>query len=657
MTDTLPTSRTEIDRAVQRATAALMARRNPQGFWEGRLSSSPLATAVALCALGDETALDADAARRAFGYLAKTQNADGGWGDCDGGKSTLAATLLVLCADAVTTGRGDGETGRRGEPLPRPLPDAGRGEQHEEAGGTPALRTMAGETPAGQAGAAARTSADRVQVRTPAARLTEEQRRRAEARVRQWGGLEDGLRRVYGRDLTFQVPIRMAAASAGVLAWEKVDALPFELALAPRSWMGLLRLPVVSYALPALVCVGLSRHGKAPSWMPPLRWLRSLVADRALDVVLKMQPESGGYLEAVPITAFCLIGLKAAGHGEHAIAKNARKFLLATQRADGSWPVEVNLTVWNTTRAIEALAVSGQLHTAMTQAERDTTRDWLLAQQTKGVSVYSDAKPGGWGWNHLPGSVPDVDDTSGAMIALRHLGVPEDHAAIAEGTGWLLRLRNRDGGWPTFCRGWNKLPFDRSAPDLTAHALRAIGGTSRLDSLLHDAPRYLARSQHADGSFSPLWFGCEGSADELNHTYGTSHVLFALEGCKHYYPIAERARAWLLGAQNADGGFGGNVGTPSTVEDTGLALRALSSADAAPSPLTPLPRGGEGNRSASETLAIQRAAQWLIEHQRSDGSWDAAPVGFYFAVLWYSEELYPLCYGLAGLGARRQEGH
>jgi squalene-hopene/tetraprenyl-beta-curcumene cyclase len=44
------------------------------------------------------------------------------------------------------------------------------------------------------------------------------------------------------------------------------------------------------------------------------------------------------------------------------------------------------------------------------------------------------------------------------------------------------------------------------------------------------------------------------------------------------------------------------------------------------------------------------AAQWLINNQREDGSWNPAPIGFYFAVLWYYEELYPLCYALAGLG-------
>ena len=47
-------------------------------------------------------------------------------------------------------------------------------------------------------------------------------------------------------------------------------------------------------------------------------------------------------------------------------------------------------------------------------------------------------------------------------------------AAVDRGVKWLLDLQNRDGGWPTFCRGWGKLPFDRSGADLTAHALRAI---------------------------------------------------------------------------------------------------------------------------------------------------------------------------------------
>ena len=63
------------------------------------------------------------------------------------------------------------------------------------------------------------------------------------------------------------------------------------------------------------------------------------MTEKALNAILKMQPASGGYLEAIPITAFCLLGLKSAGRGDHPVTQNARKFLRATQREDGSWPM------------------------------------------------------------------------------------------------------------------------------------------------------------------------------------------------------------------------------------------------------------------------------------------------------------------------------
>ena len=563
----------ELSACVERALSTLLARRNPAGYWEGRLSSSPLATAVSLCAL-DDGEISTERRAKSGSYLAHTQNPDGGWGDTDISRSNLAATLLTLGADAL-----------------HPFLEAN-----------------------------ARTNANQY--------------------VEKLGGLNDGLRRVYGKDLTFQVPIRMVAAYAGLKRWGDVDALPFELALAPRSIMGALRLPVVSYALPALVCVGLSRHVKAPSWFPPLRWLRNSVTDRALDAILKMQPESGGYLEATPITAFCRIGLKAAGLGDHPVARNAGKFLIATQREDGSWPVEVNLSVWNTTRAIDALAAGGLLETALSPQERATTRDWILAQQCQSRSVYSDTQPGGWGWNHLTGSVPDVDDTSVAIIALRHLGVPVDHPALQKSREWLLALQNSNGGWPTFCRGWEKLPFDCSAPDLTAHALRALkvmrngNDTAPIQAAVCDGWNYMQRTQRGDGSFAPLWFGSESAADHLNSLYGTTHAMLACTGMRITDGVRQRAEAWLLSVQNPDGGFGGCAGAPSTAEETGLALRAYCSLG-----------------YTRDVPECQRAARWLIEHQRADGSWDPAPIGFYFAVLWYYEESYPLMYALGGLSA------
>ena len=123
-----------------------------------------------------------------------------------------------------------------------------------------------------------------------------------------------------------------------------------------------------------------------------------------------------------------------------------------------------------TTLSINALAVAGDLP----QLDgKEKLIAWLRGQQFQEYHPYTGAPPGGWAWTPLPGGVPDADDTPGALLALRHLGCTDPTIAL-RGIDWLLGLQNRDGGWPTFCRGWGALPFDRSGCDLTAYVLRAI---------------------------------------------------------------------------------------------------------------------------------------------------------------------------------------
>src|SRR4029077_8232431 len=133
------------------------------------------------------------------------------------------------------------------------------------------------------------------------------------------------------------------------------------------------------------------------------------------------------------------------------------------QRADGSWPIDTNLATWVTTLAVNAL---GQHETQNSKLET-RIRPWLLNQQYRTIHPYTRAAPGGWAWTDLPGGVPDADDTAGALLALRRLGEPDEQtrAATLAGARWLLGLQNRDGGIPTFCRGWGALPFDRSSAD------------------------------------------------------------------------------------------------------------------------------------------------------------------------------------------------
>jgi squalene-hopene/tetraprenyl-beta-curcumene cyclase len=336
------------------------------------------------------------------------------------------------------------------------------------------------------------------------------------------------------------------------------------------------------------------------------------------------------------------MSLAAMGLRGHLVVQRGVDFLKSSIRADGSWPIDTNLSTWATTLSIKALAHQEAWAPPET---RMALREWLLAQQYRVEHPFTHAAPGGWAWTDMPGGVPDADDTAGALIALPNLGVIDAETRVAgiNAIQWLLRLQNRDGGIPTFCRGWGALPFDRSSPDLTAHALRAWSGwlpqipeelVAQTEHAIYRALRFLSRMQNADGSWLPLWFGNEHAPEDANFTYGTTHVLVALRELEErgfHIPndMAHKAAAWLMSAQDASGGWSGFPGGPPSVEETALAVEALA-----------------GYRAD----AAHAGARWLMR-KIEDGSWRVpSPIGFYFAKLWYYERLYPQIFTVAALG-------
>lgn len=591
--------RAALDRTVANLTASLIERRRAPDHWEGHLSSSALSTATAIIALslaerfgGSNygTLIDEGA-----GWLIAHQNADGGWGDTVLSFSNLSTT--ALCWAALSR-----------EPQP-----CGHGPALDRA--VSWIRAQVGQLTAGR--------------------------------------LADAIVRLYGKDRTFSVPILTALALTGRLgndgeAWRHVPQLPFELAACPHQWFQWVRLPVVSYALPALVALGQVRHHHAPTRNPVLRQIRRAATPRSLEVLRSSQPETGGYLEATPLTSFVVMSLVAAGRSDHASVEHGLRFLVKSVRDDGSWPIDTNLATWVTTLTVNAVAPHGVL----SASERQAILAWLMAQQLRHDHPFTHAAPGGWAWTDLSGGVPDADDTAGALLALRNLGGATARARIAAeaGVAWLLGLQNRDGGIPTFCRGWGALPFDRSAPDLTAHALQAWSAwhgalptalQRKIAAAAGRALKYLAASQSSDGSWLPLWFGNQHTAGEGNPTYGTARVLRSLTTALLLQSSdAERLRRrgldWLLRTQNADGGWGGGVSAPSSIEETGLALHACGCN------LAVEPRG-------DVLAAAWRGLRWMIAATDEGRRTPTSPIGLYFARLWYFEEMYPLVFGLAGL--------
>jgi len=199
-----------LESAYQTALSTLLAERRPEGHWVGELSTSALSTAVAVSALG--VVQKATAVHGSFDaliagglkWLMEHQNADGGWGDTVKSFSNISTTMLCRAAFHLAY-KGDAILFILNKEL-RPLyrSEAWLAERH-------------GTTP-------------------------EE--------------LAESIRDRYGKDRTFSVPILMTSALAGLVSWKEVPSLPFELACFPQSWFRFLRMPVVSYALPALIAMG-----------------------------------------------------------------------------------------------------------------------------------------------------------------------------------------------------------------------------------------------------------------------------------------------------------------------------------------------------------------------------------------------------------------
>jgi squalene-hopene/tetraprenyl-beta-curcumene cyclase len=590
----------DLDQTIQNMREHLLRERVPAGHWEGRLATSALSTATAVAALSltDASAHDARI-REGLDWLAAHVNADGGWGDTTDSPSNINTTALCWAA-----------FGR----APEKRPEWTRVARGAEAW----IEHLTG-----------RLEPDRI---------------------------VETILAFYGKDRTFSVPIVTLLALCGRLgqredAFKKIPALPFELAAAPQRLWRWLQLPVVSYALPALVAIGQARFYHAPPAFPPLRALRRYFQKRTLRVVRRMQASSGGFLEAVPLTSFVVACLASIGHKEHPVVRDGIAFLKALSRDDGGWPIDTCLSTWVSVLAVHALRNEDDAGHALDSNAAAAIKEWLLGQQLDHVHPFTNVPPGGWAWMGTDGAVPDADDTPGALIALHVLddGDPRIQLAAERGVEWLLKLQNRDGGMPTFCRGWGKLPFDRSAPDITAHSLRAwFVWRDRVPPALKrqmvrarlKALRYLARNQRADGSWLPLWFGNQNCHGAGNPLYGTARVVKALADTGET-EMAQRGVDWLLRAQAHDGGWGGEPGCSPSLEETALAVEALASWRA-DNPLVHAHR-----------MAIAKGVDWLIKATNGGQQFKATPIGLYFAKLWYSECLYPVVFPLAALRCAR----
>lgn len=280
--------------------------------------------------------------------------------------------------------------------------------------------------------------------------------------------------------------------------------------------------------------------------------------------------------------------------------------------------------VWDTAIAAFALGEAG----AGAESALQRAGDWLLSKEVRRKGDWSvqrpDVEPSGWYFEFANEFYPDIDDTAMVLLGLAHARPSSNQAldaCIQRAVNWMKSMQARDGGWAAFDvdNGWkplSQLPFadhnamlDPTCSDITGRAVEALvrWGVDPSSETIRKAVDYLVRSQEADGS----WYGRWG----VNYIYGTCHALRALRaaGMDDREAVVLRAGEWLRSIQNADGGWGESCES----YDRGTFVPAKSTPSQTAWALLGLIAGGD---TTSESVI--RGAEYLVETQRPDGSWD-----------------------------------
>jgi len=487
----------------------------------------------------------------------------------------------------------------------------------------------------------------------------------------QMAAARDTVHRLGGLEHTNSY-VRFYLALVGAVGWELVPAIPPELMLLPNwffiniyemsSWTRGIVIPMAilsalrpDWRLPEHARVdelfkNPARKAAAFDWSDQVvSWQNFFLAlDRALKVYEKLPwkplrqralreakkwmldhlERSEGLAAIYPAMMNSIFALVALGHGpdDPVTWREMKEFSrFEIEEAETIRLQPCVSPIWDTCIAMVALQEAGVPpdHPALVKSA-----EWILSRQILGAGDWQvknkDAEPGGWAFEFRNDHYPDVDDTAFILMALQRVNYPDRNrmeGAIRRGIQWLLSMQNRDGGWAAFDRDNDRrficnIPFadhnamiDPSTADVTARVLECLGrfGWPAEHSAVQRAIKFLVKDQCNDGS----WFGRWG----VNYIYGTSGVLRSLETVSlTAQDYCKRAVAWLRSVQKPDGSFG----------------ESLRSYDVESSK-------GQGNSTPSQTAwgligllaaadpgdpSISKAAEYLVQQQNEDGSWD-----------------------------------
>jgi len=581
-----------LERAIEQAQQALLAKQNPAGYWVAELQGDSILESEYILLkfiLGQE---DDPQLPKITNYLRGLQHADGGWGLFPGGKADLSGTVKAYFALKLM-----------GDDPDAPHMAAAR-EVCRKLGGAEQCNSYTNFFLAGLG----QISYDACPSIPP--------------------------------EIVF-LPSWMYFSLYAVSAWTRTMILPLAIVSSHRP---VRRLPEEK-GIAELFTGGDPRVGfklKLPtSWrdfflvvdqMLKLYQKTSVTPTREMAIkaaekwLLEHMEGSEGLGAIFPPMVYILVVMRVLGYpDDHPKVVEAHRQLrdLFIEEGDTIRIQPCFSPVWDTGLALHALAEAG---VGPGDEAAATATQWLLDKECRVGSDWTkscpDVEPSGWFFEFENPHYPDVDDTAMVVMAMKRAGGKAAQPAIRRGLKWLLALQNDDGGWAAFDKTKDRpilehVPFadhnamqDPSCPDITGRVLECFGhcGIAPTHPAVRKAVEFLRQQQDKDGA----WFGRWG----VNYVYGTWQVLTGLQavGERMDLPYVRRAANWLRSVQKNDGSFGESC---------------ESYADAA--------LKGQGESTASQTAwgamglmasadagdpAVKKAIAWLVENQAADGAWD-----------------------------------
>jgi len=357
-----------------------------------------------------------------------------------------------------------------------------------------------------------------------------------------------------------------------------------------------------------------------------LHVIRNYAVKKCADWMIARFDGSDGLGAIYPSMQYAIMALDLLGYApDHPLRVEAQKQFdhLMVDDHRGFFFQPAFSPIWDTAIAAFGLEEAGS---APPSALR-RTMDWMLSKEVRRQGDWCvkrpNVEPSGWAFEFNNEFYPDVDDTAMVLLALRRAHASDEakqRACEKRAVNWLLAMQSKDGGWAAFDadNNWNVLshvPFadhnamlDPSCPDITGRVIEALiaCGLNPDHPAIRRGVKFLLNAQEQDGS----WYGRWG----VNYIYGTFLALRGLRaaGIDEHEPTIQQGIEFIRAYQNRDGGWGESCSSydegrympnPSTPSQTAWAILALIA----------------GGDLRSESL--YNGVDYLVRTQRPDGTW------------------------------------